>query len=82
MGILKKDGFITIDQNGYIELTKKGETIASNIYERHIFLCDFLKSIGVSEIVASKDACKIEHHLSEETFTKLKEFVSTWKQNA
>lgn len=79
MGILKKDGFIVIDKDGYIELTSEGLEIATSIYERHKFLSTFLTKIGVSEDVASADACKIEHYLSEETFNKLKEFVENMK---
>lgn len=75
MSILKKDGFIVIDKDGYIELTPSGLEIATSIYERHKFLSIFLKKIGVSEETASADACKIEHYLSEETFNKLKQFV-------
>lgn len=75
MSILKKDGFIVIDKDGYIELTSSGLEIATSIYERHKFLSIFLKKIGVSEQTASADACKIEHYLSEETFNKLKQFV-------
>jgi len=79
MGILKKDGFITVDRDGYIELTENGLAIAKSIYERHQFLSTFLKKIGVSEDVANADACKIEHYLSEETFNKLKEYVHNMK---
>lgn len=82
MGILKKDGFITINDEGFIELTAEGEKIATSIYARHVFLSAFLKEIGVSEDTAAKDACKMEHILSEESFSKLKEFYEKWKQNA
>ena len=79
MSILKKDAFITIDKDGYIELTETGYEIAKKIYDRHQFLSTFLMKIGVSEDTASQDACKVEHYLSEETFTKLKEFVENMK---
>lgn len=81
MRILKKDGLIEIDESGYITLTQDGTSIASRIYERHVFLTDFLISIGVNPEIASQDACKIEHDLSEETFIKLKEAHQKWKQN-
>lgn len=76
MGILKKDGLIEIDINGFITLTDEGFQIANRIYERHLFLADFLKQIGVDPQIADQDACKIEHDISPETFNKLKEFVA------
>lgn len=79
VGILKKDGFITVDKDGYIELTDTGLEIANRIYERHQFLSTFLKKIGVSEDTANADACKVEHYLSEETFNQLKIFVENMK---
>jgi Mn-dependent DtxR family transcriptional regulator len=46
------------------------------IYERHVVLSTWLKSIGVSDKTATDDACKIEHVISDETFQKLKEFFN------
>ena len=61
-------------ENGYVRfllLTPTGEAIASRIYSRHKALTDFFVSLGVSEEIAAKDACKVEHDLSQETFEKL-----------
>ena len=49
-----------------------GKVIAEKIYERHRILTDILLSLGVSPEVASDDACKIEHHISDESFNALK----------
>ena len=70
---LRENGFITIDDNGLISLTKKGNDIATRIYERHLVLTQLFISLGVDEEIAKKDACKIEHDLSEETFKAIKE---------
>ena len=70
---LRENGFITIDDNGSISLTKKGNDIATRIYERHLVLTQLFISLGVDEEIAKKDACKIEHDLSEETFKAIKE---------
>lgn len=72
VGILKKEGHIVVDGNGYITLTKSGKEIANTIYERHTILTNTLIALGVSPEVASQDACKIEHNLSEETFNAIK----------
>ena len=79
MGILKRDGFIEIDGDGIINLTKEGAAIAHRIYERHVFLTELLIKIGVDPKTAAQDACKIEHDLSEETFQKLKAFAINQK---
>ena len=72
IGILKRDGYITVDASGYIKLTESGVSVAEKIYERHTVLTKYLVSLGVSETVASEDACKIEHVISDETFKAVK----------
>lgn len=72
LGILKKSGHITVDKNGYLSLTKDGKAVAEKIYERHRILTEVLVSMGVSPEVASDDACKIEHHISDESFEAIK----------
>ena len=69
---LRENGYITIDENGLISLTDDGYEIASCIYERHQVLTELFISLGVSEDIAKKDACKIEHDISEETFEAIK----------
>ena len=72
MGKLKSEGYIKIDPQGYITLTRKGESIAKNIYEKRVVLKDFIMSLGVNEKTAEADACRIEHVLSDESFAALK----------
>ena len=69
----RENGLITVDSDGNISLTEKGLEIAKQTYERHMLLTELLVSIGVSEEIAREDACKIEHHISLETFEKLSE---------
>ncbi len=70
---LRENGFICVNGSGYISLTKKGLDVANSIYERHSLLTEFLIALGVCEETAKEDACKIEHHISEESFQKMKE---------
>ena len=79
MGILKKGGYITVEPNGHIFLTEDGLKVAQTMYERHTLLTEFLKSIGVDDEIASVDACKIEHVISEESFDAMKRFINTQK---
>lgn len=76
MNLLKDGGFITIDTRNFIFLTEEGEKVAKSVYERHFFLTRLLISIGVPNDVAEKDACRMEHILSPETFEKLQQFAS------
>ena len=69
---LEENGYITRDEDGHIFLTDAGKKIAKETYERHVFLTDLFVRCGVSEETAREDACKIEHHLSDETFECLK----------
>ena len=70
---LRENGYVRLDEEGFLLLTPTGEAtaIASRIYSRHKALTDFFVSLGVSEEIAAKDACKVEHDLSQETFEKL-----------
>lgn len=70
---LKEKKYIEINDNGNIKLTEVGYKIANETLEKHTVISDLLISIGVSKEVALSDACKIEHFISDETFTKLKE---------
>jgi Mn-dependent DtxR family transcriptional regulator len=69
---LKKENYITVDENGYITLTEGGLQLAQKIYERHVVLSNVLIRLGVSEETALQDACRIEHVISDETFEALK----------
>ena len=69
---LREQGYIETDKDGYITLTESGRGIATHIYERHTLLTDFFIALGVNAQTAAKDACRVEHDLSEETFDKIK----------
>ncbi|MCM1329129.1 MAG: metal-dependent transcriptional regulator [Ruminococcus sp.] len=76
MGILKNDGYITVEHGGQIMLTDNGKAKAEEVYGRHVMLREFLSRIlGVSDENSERDACRIEHILSEETCQKLREFM-------
>ncbi len=72
LGILKKGGFITVDEDGFIDFTELGANHARTIYERHRILTKIFTEIGIDPKVAEDDACKIEHVISDETFQALK----------
>lgn len=72
---LEKEGYLKISDESHIFLEPKGLEIAKKIYERHTVLTEMLVKLGVSENAASEDACKIEHDISDETFSCIKKFV-------
>ena len=72
---LRENGYITIDEFQHISLTPSGLAIARRVYERHDLLRGLLMRIGVSEEVASNDACRIEHVLSEESFACIRKYM-------
>ena len=76
VGLLKDGGYVITNDSGHLELTQKGRAIAEQTYERHTVLTDFFISIGVPSDVASEDACKIEHDISQTTFEALKKHLS------
>ena len=72
IGLLKNGGYVNVNDDGYLVLTDVGAEVAHKMYDRHRLLTDFLISLGVSEEIASADACKIEHHISDESFEAIK----------
>lgn len=75
VGLLKSGGYITVDEGGHITLTEIGYEVAYKIYRRHEVLTKFLISIGVPEEIAQNDACRIEHDISDETFSAIESYT-------
>lgn len=72
---LREKQHITVTDAGFIYLTDSGKQIAEMIYERHEFISEWLIRLGVSPNIAIEDACKIEHILSKESYSAIKDFV-------
>lgn len=72
VGLLKNGGYIQVDKDGYITLTEAGLSVAEKIYERHTVLSRMLTALGVDEDTAAKDACRLEHAISDESFEAIK----------
>lgn len=75
LSLLKNGNYINVDSNGHITLNKSGHELASIIYERHQLLTEIFIKIGVDATIAAEDACKIEHNLSNETFSAIKKYA-------
>ena len=73
VNILKDGGFLTMDEDHYLHLTDIGREVAEKIYERHCFFTEQLIAAGVDPKTAEADACRIEHIISDESFSRLKE---------
>ena len=80
MGILKSGGYIEIDEFSHIHLTDAGRSVAEKIYERHDILSRMLISLGVPEETATKDACRLEHAISDESFAAIKAHFANLKK--
>ena len=76
---MRESGLVTVDDMNHIHLTPEGEGIAKKLYERHTLISEMLVSLGVSRETAVRDACKIEHDLSEETFEAIKRHAEKFK---
>ncbi len=73
---LRESKHISVSDAGFITLTESGRQIAEMIYERHSFISTWLMELGVDEAVATADACKIEHVISNESFQAIKKHVN------
>ena len=72
---LRKEGLIVMDEDGYITLTGKGRKIAESMYERHVAISDWLISLGVDKKTAVQDACRMEHVVSEKSFSAIRKHI-------
>lgn len=75
VGLLRKAEYISVDQSGYITLTDTGREIAEKIYDRHTTLTKMLVLLGVDEETAAEDACKMEHTISDKSFSAIKQHI-------
>ena len=78
VGLLKKDGYLLMDEEGFLTLTDEGRALAERIYERHTVLTAALEALGVDKETAAEDACKIEHDISDRTFEAIKAHMKTY----
>ena len=69
---LRENGYITMGEDNCISLTDKGYAIARRIYDRHQVLTRFFIQLGVPKDIALEDACRIEHDISEESFSAIR----------
>lgn len=77
MRILREEGLVTVAEDGGVKLTKAGTKRAISVYERHTLITDFFDQyLGVNPVTAEKDACKIEHVISEETYLRLRSYMT------
>lgn len=74
VSLLKKGGFISVKDN-ILYLTDTGRVVAEKIYERHCFFKHRLIDVGVDEKIAEKEACLLEHSLSDDSFNKIKNAI-------
>ena len=77
VSLLQEGKFLVMDEDYCLRLTDNGLKIAEEIYERHCFFKERLLAAGVDPIKAEKEACKMEHAISDESFRKLKNAIST-----
>jgi Mn-dependent DtxR family transcriptional regulator len=78
MGLLKKDGYIEVDEESHIALTERGLAVAKKIYERHTVLTELLVRLGVDREIASEDACRIEHAISDDSFQAIQAHINKY----
>ncbi|MBR4683967.1 MAG: metal-dependent transcriptional regulator [Spirochaetia bacterium] len=79
LSILKEENYISVDEKGFIKLTRKGSLIAKKIYERHVVLSDMLIALGVDKKTALDDACRIEHVISDQSFAAIKKHIAEYR---
>ena len=75
---LREKGYITISEEGYIDLTPSGRKQAEHVLEKHTLLSDWLISLGVDRETALDDACRMEHDISNKSFAAIKKHINNY----
>ena len=76
LNVLADKGLIIHEKYGYVELTAEGKKIADDIqHKEDVLLRFFTEILGVDKEIALKDACRMEHTISDETLAKLIFFI-------
>lgn len=74
---LRDGGVLTMDSDYFLHLTDVGREVAEQIYEKHRFFTDRLIEASVDPETAERDACRIEHMISQEAFERLRDAYKT-----
>ena len=82
VGLLKKDGYLEMDEDGFLTLTEAGRALAERIYERHTVLAAALEALGVDKETAAEDACRIEHVISDKSLAAIKAHMKQYGKAA
>ena len=82
LGLLKNEGLVKKDDDGFIKLTEAGKILAKRIYERHTVLTELFINLGVDDDTAAQDACRIEHYISDTTFDAIKKHMDKYGRKA
>lgn len=69
---LENQGYVALGPKQQLYLTPAGLRIATKVYDRHKVISGLLMALGVDKETALKDACKVEHDLSDESFDAMK----------
>lgn len=75
VGLLKQDGYLEMNDDGFLVLTDLGRSTAEKIYERHNVLAAALIALGVDKETATEDACKIEHIISDKSLEAIRKHM-------
>ena len=78
---LREGGFLTMDSDYFLHLTDVGREVAEQIYEKHRFFTDRLIEAGVDPVAAEKDACRMEHVISQKSFEHLRDAYNSHKED-
>ena len=78
VGLLKKDGYLLMDEEGFLTLTEAGKSVAEKIYGRHTVLTAALAALGVDAQTAAEDACRIEHVISDESLAAITKHLNQY----
>ena len=76
IGLLKEKGLLNQPYYGDITLTEQGYAYGQAVFKRHRYLTAFLsKELGIADDVAEKEACLMEHAISDDSFEKWVSYI-------
>lgn len=75
---LIEEGYLERTTGDAVGLTEKGLSVASRVARKHrVLQCFLTEMLGVDADAASKEACTLEHGISDETIDRLSSYMGS-----
>lgn len=82
MSQLLMEGYIDKEPYGHVTLTESGHSVAEELVTKRRLIISYLQhSLGLTRSEASKNACRMEHVISDEMYERIHHYMHNLKSS-